>query len=69
MRSVPFAAIFGRLFVVFGHLLLIAAAILVPVAFAADLIATFPALGLAAAVIAVGMLLLLSGDRLTEMTG
>jgi hypothetical protein len=56
----------GKTLVVLGHILLIVAAILVPVAFAADLIDTFPALGLAALVILAGTLLLLGGDRLAD---
>jgi hypothetical protein len=56
----------GKTLVALGHILLIVAAILVPVAFAADLIDTFPALGIAALVILAGMLLLLGGDRLAD---
>jgi threonine/homoserine efflux transporter RhtA len=56
----------GTILVVIGHLLLIAAAILVPVAFAADLVETLPALGIAAVVILVGTLIMMAGDRLVQ---
>ena len=56
----------GTSLVIVGHLLLITAAILVPVAFAADLVETLPALAIAAVVILVGTLIMMGGDRMVQ---
>ena len=56
----------GTSLVIVGHLLLITAAILVPVAFAADLVETLPALAIAAVVTLVGTLIMMGGDRMVQ---